>query len=299
VKSEPPGDQPPDERSTTASGLGRGLSGILGDVAGHEPSREVSELLGSVSRRDSPGIRRLVTELAADSISNGFAAEGVLMARRSADGTIDPLQTRLGSTWSTNDPFGFEVNGRLWQTLEREIDETRQFEIGPSSVLFARHQLGTSVMATAVVRSTPFDEAEQAQLGGLFRSAARAIEVDTAIPEKISLRVLVTPSGDRFLADVRLVDGTARRHGASVADTEDRAVAQAAVELCDLPLDVRFAGSTLVDDDDVSIVVLDGDSGPVFGLAITGRMSSSGLVEATFAAAACAGADPFSLRAEV
>ena len=87
--------------------------------------------------------------------------------------------------------------------------------------------------------------------------------------------------------------------GASVADSEDRAVAQAAVELCDLPLDVRFAGSTLVDDDHVSIVVLDGHSGPVFGLAVTGRMSSSGLVEATFAAAASAGADPFQSRAEV
>ncbi len=73
-------------------------------------------------------------------------------------------------------------------------------------------------------------------------------------------------------------------------------MAQAAVELCDLPLDVRFAGSTVVNDDHVSIVVLRGDSGTVFGLAVTGRMSSAGLVEATFAAAASAGADPFHSR---
>ena len=74
-------------------------------------------------------------------------------------------------------------------------------------------------------------------------------------------------------------------------------MAQAAVELCDLPMEVRFAGSTIVDDDHVSIVVLNGELGTVFGLAITGRMSSAGLVEATFAAAASAGADPFHSRA--
>ena len=135
------------------------------------------------------------------------------------------------------------------------------------------------------------------QLENLLRSAARAIDADSSIPESTSLRVLVSPAEDRYLADVRLIEGASRRHGASVADTEDRAVAQAAVELCDLPMDVRFAGSTIVDDDRVSIVVLNGDTGTVFGLAVTGRMSSTGLVEATFGAAASAGADPFSTRA--
>lgn len=308
MKPHSPGEQDPDqERATDVpapstasanSGLGRGLSGILGDVADHQPSREVSELLGSASGRDTPQIRRLVTELAVESISTGFAADGVLMARRCADGTIDPLQTRLGSSWSPSDPFGFEVNGRLWETVDRDLPAIRQLEVGRSRVLLARHQFGSSIIATAVVRSEPFDPTEQDQLDCLLRSAARSIEVDTSIPETTSLRVLVTPSDDRFLADVRLVDGVSRRHGASVADTEDRAVAQAAVELCDLPMEVRFAGSTRIDDDHVSIVVLNGDSGPVFGLAITGRMSSAGLVEATFAAAASAGADPFQLRAE-
>jgi hypothetical protein len=285
-------------KAPAQSGLGRGLSGILFDVADQQPSREVSELLGSPSRRDSPGIRRIVTEIAVDSISTGFSADGVLMARRSATGEVDPLETRLGAGWSANDPFGFEVNGRLWQVIDRGLDETRQLEIGRSHVLFARHELGSSVIATAVVRSSPFDEVEQGRLDGLLRSAARAIEIDTAIPETTSLRVLVTPSEERFLADVRLVEGVSRRHGASVADTEDRAVAQAAVELCDLPMEVRFAGSTRLDDDYVSIVVLNGEPGPVFGLAITGRMSSAGVVEATFAAAAAAGADPFQRRAD-
>jgi len=301
VTAETPGDQQTDRTAsrtsadrTANSGLGRGLSGILGDVEGHEPSREVSELLGSASRRDSPEIRRLVTELAVDSISSGFAAEGVVMARRGPDGVVDPLQTRLASSWSTSDAFGFEVNGRLWDAMANDgAAVLHQVSIGGTHVLIARHGLGESVIATAVVRARRFDERELAQLDGLIRSAARAIEIDTSIPESTSLRVLLSPSGDRFLADVRLVEGVTRRHGASVADTEDRAVAQAAVELCDLPMDVRFAGSTIVNDDHVSIVVLNGELGTVFGLAVTGRMSSAGLVEATFAAAASAGADPF------
>ncbi len=288
----------PDARpSSSHSGLGRGLSGILGDAAGHEHSREVSELLGSASRRNSPEIRRLVTELAVDAIAGGFNADGVLMARSGSDGSIDPLQTRLGSSWSPSDPIGFEINGRLWAALHDQTNDVSSASVGGYSVLLARHRLSDSVIATAVVRTRPFDDEEPAQLDGLIRSAARAIDVDSAIPETTSLRVLITPSDDRFLADVRLVDGASRRHGASVADSEDRAVAQAAVELCDLPMDVRFAGSTRVEDDHVSIVVLNGDSGTVFGLAVTGRMSSAGLVEATFAAAASAGADPFHSRA--
>ncbi len=238
-----------------------------------------------------------MTELAVDAIANGFNADGVLMARSGSDGSIDPLQTRLSSSWSPSDPIGFEINGRLWAALNDQTNDISSATVGGYSVLLARHHLSDSVISTAVVRTRPFDDEEPAQLDGLIRSAARAIEIDSSIPETTSLRVLITPSEDRFLADVRLVEGTSRRHGASVADSEDRAVAQAAVELCDLPMDVRFAGSTRVGDDHVSIVVLNGDSGTVFGLAVTGRMSSAGLVEATFAAAASAGADPFRSRA--
>lgn len=297
AESEPDTRGSSSQPSSSHSGLGRGLSGILGDAAGHTPSREVSELLGSATRKKSPELRRLVTELAVDAIANGFSADGVLMARAGRDGEIDPLETRLGSSWSAGDPVGFEINGRLWAALNDETLDVSSTTIAGYNVLLGRHHLGDSVIATAVVRARPFDDLEPAQLDGLIRSAARAIEIDSSIPETTSLRVLVTPSEDRFLADVRLVEGTTRRHGASVADTEDRAVAQAAVELCDLPMDVRFAGSTRVNDDHVSIVVLNGDSGTVFGLAVTGRMSSAGLVEATFAAAAAAGADPFRSRA--
>jgi hypothetical protein len=279
------------------SGLGRGLRGILGDAANESHSREVSELLGSSSQRNSPEIRRLIAELAVDAISNGFDAEGVMMARIDANGGVSALQTRLASTWSPSDPLGFEVNGRLWETLRRPSHEPTQVVIGRWSVLFCRQAVGSTVVAAAVLRARPFDNEEQAQLDLLIRSAARATEVESLIPDSTSLRVLVTPSEDRFLADVRLVDGQSRRHGAAVGSTEDAAVAHAAVELCDLPMDVRFAGSTLVDGAHVSIVVLEGEVGTVFGLAVTARLSSAGLVEATFAAAASAGADPFSSHA--
>ena len=298
LKPQPPGED--GERtpgSAAHSGLGRGLSGILGDAGSQMHSREVSELLGSSSRRNSPAIRRLVAELAVDAVSSGFQADGVVMARLDADGEVDPLQTRLASTWTPSDPLGFEVNGRLWEALHRPGDETAQVAIGRWSAVFCRQILGSAVVAAAVVRSEPFDDHEQEQLSLLMRSAARATEVGSAIPESTTLRVLVSPSEDRFLADVRLVDGQSRRHGASVGSTEDAAVAQAAVELCDLPMDVRFAGSTIVEDDHVSIVVLQGEAGTVFGLAVTTRLSSAGLVEATFAAAASAGAEPFSSHA--
>lgn len=298
LRPEPQGEH--GEKSPGApvnSGLGRGLRGILGDAANHSHGREVSELLGSSIQRNSPEVRRLVAELAVDAISTGFDADGVMMARLAGNGDVDPLQTRLASTWSPSDPLGFEVNGRLWEALRHPNHEPDHLVIGRWNVLFCQQIVGSTVVAAAVVRARAFDHEEQGQLDLLIRSAARATEVESLIPESTSLRVLVTPSEDRFLADVRLVEGQHRRHGASVGSTEDSAVAQAAVEICDLPMDVRFAASTIVDNAHVSIVVLQGEVGTVFGLAVSARLSSAGLVEATFAAAASAGADPFSSHA--
>lgn len=272
------------------TGLGRGLSGILGDFAGHAPAEEVSALLGSSTRRNSPQVRRIVAELAVDTMSSGFAADGVLMARLGADGEVDPLQTRLAGAWAPSDPLGFEVNGRLWNCLTERTSVQGQVPIGRLHVLFARHKIGAVVIATAVVRARAFSATEQQQLASLIRSAARATEVEAAMPERVRVRSLPAPGG-AVSATVELFDGT-KPAGRGVAPTSELAVARATIDLFGLDLDVRFAGSTRVDGDDTTIVVLHGQQGTVFGLAVTAPDSSNGAVEATFSAAVSAGIDP-------
>lgn len=277
----------------TNTGLGRGLSGILGDVAGEVRGKEVSALLGSGSRRNSPEVRRIVAELAVDTMSAAFAADGVLMARLGADGDVDPLHTRLSSTWAPSDPLGFEVNGRLWNCLTERTSVQGQVPVGRLHVLFARHKIGAVVIATAVVRSRKFTKAEQQQLAGLIRSAARATEVDTGFPEASALRLDISrPTNGEALATAALdIDGK-QRTGKGTGDTADAAASRAALAMLDVPLELRFAGSTQVEDDRVTIVVLNGDAGTVFGLAVTDMTSVSGPVEATYSAAVSGGFDP-------
>ena len=294
MTAHPTGDGEPTPGAPSNSGLGRGLSGILGDVAGHAPAKEVSALLGSSARRNSPEVRRIVAELAVDTMSSAFAADGVLMARLGADGEVDPLQTRLAGTWAPSDPLGFEVNGRLWNCLTERTSVQGQVPVGRLNVLFARHKIGKVVIATAVVRSRPFDRDEQKQLAGLIRSAARATEVEASLPETSRLRVDISPSNDGAKsAAIELVVDKITRTGRGVADSVDAATAKATIDLFGLDADLRFAGSTVVDGAHVTIVVLHGGSGTVFGLAVTGRESRNGAVEATFSAAVSAGLDPF------
>ncbi len=287
------------------SGLGRGLSGILGDVAGHSPAKEVSALLGSSARRNSPEVRRIVAELAVDTMSSAFAADGVLMARLGADGEVDPLQTRLAGSWAPSDPLGFEVNGRLWNCLTERTSVQGQVPVGRLNVLFGRHKIGPVVIATAVVRSRPFNHNEQNQLAGLIRSAARATEIEDSLPEAARLAVDVVTSGDESTsATVELAIGRTTRTGRATASSADAATAEATIDLLGLDAELRFAGSTKVDGDHVTIVVLStgsrsagsgsAGSGTVFGLAVTGAASKNGAVEATFSAAISGGLDPLS-----
>lgn len=275
------------------SGLGRGLSGILGDVDRHAPAKEVSALLGSSARRNSPEVRRIVAELAVDTMASAFAADGVLMARLGADGEVDPLQTRLAGTWAPSDPLGFEVNGRLWNCLTERTSVQGQVPIGRLNVLFARHKIGPVVIATAVVRSRPFERSEQEQLAGLLRSAARATEVEASLPTASNVSINVLADQDNtHSAVVDLVIDRVTHTGRGKAGTADAATALATIDMLGLDAELRFSGSTSVDGDHVTIVVLNGGSGTVFGLAVTGPDSSNGPVEATFSAAVSAGLAP-------
>lgn len=282
--------------SPSNSGLGRGLSGILGDAAGHAPGREVSALLGSSAVRNSPEVRRIVAELAVDAMSSAFAADGVLMARLGADGEVDPLQTRLAGAWAQNDPLGFEVNGRLWNCLTERTSVQGQVAVGRLNVLLARHKIGGVVIASAVVRSRPFTTSEQEQLAALIRSAAHSTEVEASLPEDARVSVSVVSDavgvGEALTAAVDLtVDGVVRT-GRGRAATIDSAAAKATLDLFDVDAEVRFAGSTEVDGEHVTIVVLNGPAGTAFGLAVTEPNAKRGAVEAAFSAAMSGGLDP-------
>lgn len=293
VTAQPTSDGDVGASAAPNTGLGRGLSGILGDVAGHAPAKEVSALLGSSARRNSPEVRRIVAELAVDTMSASFAADGVLMARLGADGEVDPLQTRLASTWAPSDPLGFEVNGRLWNCLTERTSVQGQVPIGRLNVLFARHKIGAVVIATAVVRSRKFKQSEQDQLAGLIRSAARATEIEASLPEASRVRVDLSAATDGATsAAVELVIEGSTRTGLGTGASADTATAAATIDLLDVDVELRFAGSTIVDGDNVTIVVLAGSSGTVFGMAITGAGSKNGAVEATFSAAISGGLNP-------
>ena len=234
-----------------------------------------------------------MAELAVDMMSSAFAADGVLMARLGADGEVDPLQTRLAASWAPGDPLGFEVNGRLWNCLTERTSVQGQVPIGRLNVLFARHKIGRVVIASAVVRSRSFNQREQDQLAGLMRSAARATEVEDSLPETARVSVTSAPSvAGSTSSSVEIVVGRTTLNGRGSAASSDEATAKATIDLFGLDVELRFAGSTRVDGDDVTIVVLNTRFGTVFGLAVTAAESMAGAVEATFNAAMSAGLDP-------
>ncbi len=286
----------PQGRGAEGRGLGKGLAGILGDAMAARPSPEVASLLGQHAARRAPEVRRLVIDLAVEALSHSFGALGVLLARRETDGDHRiELASTMPARWSLDEPTGFEIVGRLWGLIDRHGDD-EVVDVDDVSGLFTSAEVGTSRLAAALVRAVPFDDDERRVIGRLLNSVARAFDPSDALPEGAALRVLVRPSAEGSLADVRLSNHRGRRHAGSVAATAERAVAQAAAELCDLALRVRFAGTTTVGDNLVTVVVVEeADGGPLFGLAVTDRSSASGPAEATFAAAASIGAAPYPL----
>jgi len=278
----------------SSSGLGRGLGGILGQAMTDSRAPEVSMLLGASALRKAPEVRQMVSELALQALSESFDTLGVLLVRCDVDQPLAAVTSRIPEEWSIDEPVGFEISGRLWGALNKAEDGHEQFGIAGSHLLVTRQSMGTSVVGAAVLRTEEFDSSEVGIVERLLRSVATALGSGSPIPEGASLRVLVQPSGEGVLADVRLGNDGDRRHAASVASDSERAVAQAAAELCDLPLSVRFAGKTVIDNSIVNLVVVDEPAGgPLFGLAITDQSSASGPAEATFAAASVVDAGPY------
>ncbi len=262
-------------------------------------------------RRD-PEVRRLVTELALESLAAGFSADGALIVARDGEGELASVSSRLPSGWNTLEATAFESVGRLWKLLEDSpttsgsdvIENTiggtsgqtpvEQVKVGATSVLLCQCSAGSQPMAAAVLRSTPFDQREQQTVYRLVESVAVALHGDTSPPADAQIRVLTREAGEGVLADVRVDDGTDRRNAASVAADPVTAVARAAAELCDAALSVEFAGQSRIQSCLVTVVTLTDElGGPLFGLAVSDPASSTGPVEAVFSAASVANYDPF------
>lgn len=301
-----------DKRRSGATGLGKGLGGILGDALSADRAPEVSGLLGVAKVRRDPEVRKLVTELALESLAAGFGADGALIVARDADGELASVSSRLPSGWNTLEATAFESVGRLWKLLEEpaslrpdQADEAvgtsfsaqipvEQITVGATSLLLCRCMAGSSPMAAAVLRSTPFDQREQQTVYRLVESVAVALHGDTSPPADAQIRVLTREAGEGILADVRVDDGSDRRNAASVAADQVTAVARAAAELCDTALSVEFAGQSRIQSCLVTVVTLTDElGGPLFGLAVSDPASSTGPVEAVFSAASVANYDPF------
>ena len=294
-----------DKRRSGATGLGKGLGGILGDALSADRAPEVSGLLGVAKIRRDPEVRRLVTELALESLAAGFGADGALIVARDEDGELASVSSRLPSGWNTLEPTAFESVGRLWQllgdssaTVDSEVQmPVEQIDVDGTSLLLCQCSAGSSPMAAAVLRSRPFDQQEQQTVYRLVESVAVALHGDTAPPADAQIRVLTREAGEGVLADVRVDDGTDRRNAASVAADQVTAVARAAAELCDAALSVEFAGQSRIQSCLVTVVTLTDElGGPLFGLAVSDPASATGPVEAVFSAAGVANYDPFVLR---
>lgn len=298
------------ERSASASGLGRGLAGILGDALATDRAPEVSQLLGVSGVRRHPEVRRLVSELALASMAEGFGAQSVILVSKDSDGRLSSVATRLAPSWHLLDPVAFETVGRLYQALATPDDgdvsdhpcglSSEQVSLDGAALLVCRSSSGSLVTATAVVRGVAFDANEQATIGRILRSVAVALqgETDTRLLQRLSVE-LATPRtsapGDRSVAHVTLAGNgqSELREGLAEHDDPVTAVAAAAARACAESLEVSFAGQTRFQDGPsthvVTVVVLQDGNGPLFGLSVTEPASTTGPAEAVLNAAGVIG----------
>lgn len=294
------------ERQPSPSGLGRGLAGILGAALTTERAPEVSQLLGIGGVRRHPEVRRLVSELALSSLAEGFGAQTVILVGQDSDGRLSSVATRLAPSWNALDPVSFETVGRLYQSIAADENDcqsdgpcglsSEQIQLDGASLLICRSSAGTLVTSTAVVRSAPFSDAEQATIGRILRSVAVALhgETDPALLRRLEVE-LAFSEGSSAVAEVRLdgIDGGASRSALAEGVDPVLVVAQAAAQLCSESIEVSFAGQTNFEDGPtthvVTVVVIHDGVGPLFGLAVTNSESATGPAEAVLNAAGVVG----------
>ncbi|MEM9131109.1 MAG: hypothetical protein AAF962_20130 [Actinomycetota bacterium] len=287
--------------ATRPNGLGRNLAGILDSTRPLAVDRNdggLGRLLGGPAAPTPPRLREFVTETALAAIAEGFGAEAVAIAR--VDGADDAvISSRLPPSWDESSSLTFELHGQLWGLLERRgrlvsttavaavgsrvIEEPRETShellLGGRPTWLGWQSTAAGDLAAAVVRATPFSDAERTALGRLVRTVAVAIGGRRATPvPSADISVVVTAKEDRWRAEAIVVTDGKRRRAIAEAEDQELAVARAAAKFCRVPAEVGFAGRTELDGVSVTLVVVnDKHNAPFLGLSV----SEPGRVEAT------------------
>lgn len=300
------------------SGLGKGLAGILGQALATERAPEVSRLLGI---RESPETRKLVTELALNTLAEAYQAEGVIVvdagdiaAATSGDISVDAepgsaappatgrgdaqsggdavglakaVASRLPVGWHALDAEGFEVAGRLWSVLHTPEFADAVYPLGQHNLLIVRHDADRGPLAAAMVRRRAFDDQERLTIARLIRSVAHAVgrEEEHASALRLVAKVETTPSG-AISAKLRRGRGFEMRHGSAVAPDTPNAMAAAAAQMVRSDLAVVFAGEAPVREQRVAVVIIDDGLGPLFGMAVSDPGDATSPARAVLHAAA-------------
>lgn len=305
----------------------------------------LDQLLGRHLSTKAASVRAFVVETALAAIAEAFGAHGVVMVSnersrttpsghyryRSATqgGPADDheesasspaLALRLPPSWGPSSPALFAVYGNLWEMLTAEHHHCRrcgtsdqplayrQEKVDSHWAWFCRIEDQTVFVAAALVRLTPFDDAESDALARSMASVVTAVsppvhigdephDLKTKVASQVSLSADVSTADpeNAITAEVTVQDSV-RTQGtslglASVTATGrgpdiETAVARAAANACHPQCQVRFAGSSDVDGQTISVVIVsDHEGAPRLGVSIRPVGDHTGVAEAVFLAA--------------
>lgn len=227
------------------------------------------------------------------------------------------LAARLPPSWAAESQVLFEIYGNLWRVLQHDfhevgssllggrlpspvpLQEQWQIPIGRHWILISRMDDGGVPVAAVAIRKASFSPAEADAFGAVVGSVVAACSENDS---KSGARALIgagtsaslKSEGADVLAEVN-ADWTlgpdhptpaGRRIGVGRGPDPVTAVARAAAKACRPRCEITFAGSSELEDVEVSIVMIrHATQGLRLGYAVREKGDYSGVAEAVFTAA--------------
>ncbi len=292
------------------------------------PDSGLLQLVGGESSARAAKVRKFVVDTALATVADAFGLSGLILATTPvADGSgvigEDTPPTFLAATlppsWSSDSQLLFEIYGNLWRVLKDDDPESynvperagmeRLLQIRTTidrhHVWMARMHDGEEPVAVVAIRSEPYSppetEAMAAVLGSVVAACAdgeplqrfrRSIQAGTSVSLKSEgADVLAEVSADWELpSSAEDACAPPRRAGVGRATDHATAVARAAAKACRPRCEITFAGTSNLDGDQVSVVMIrDANHGLRLGFAVRPIGDFSGPAEAVFTAANPAG----------
>lgn len=291
----PVSDEGPRVPSSRSGGLGRGLAGIIDDSLsdrGLGRGVGITQLVGRSTSLAPSRVRGFVTNIALGVIAEGFDAEAVVIARRDGTGKPPEVSERIPPSWDGSPGLAFELFGHLWGVLETAPDGLagesgleEEFDSGRRHVWLGCCPVSGGYLAVAVVRSAGFTPSERQALGRLARSVAVAVCSDSLEHKVSGLDVSVEADAIGAVATVEMDWGGNRKRCVVRAGEAELAVGTAAAAIAGPDVVVDFAGSTVVNENMVSLVLVRcGGAGSLLGLGLSELGDYRGVVEAVMSA---------------